>query len=62
MFLRGPKRWRRAGGLTRTYRSAGANEFYLVSMPHHPRASVIEAFSTWMRAFVEPGVLVLTQL
>jgi hypothetical protein len=51
MFLRGPKRWRRAGGLTRTYRSAGANEFYLVSMPHHPRASVIEAFSTWMRAF-----------
>ena len=24
--------------------------FYLVSMPHSPRASVIEAFSTWMRA------------
>jgi LysR family glycine cleavage system transcriptional activator len=24
--------------------------FYLVSMPHHPRAPVIEAFSTWMRA------------
>jgi LysR family transcriptional regulator, glycine cleavage system transcriptional activator len=23
--------------------------FYLVSMPHHPRAPVIEAFSTWMR-------------
>jgi LysR family transcriptional regulator, glycine cleavage system transcriptional activator len=24
--------------------------FYLVSMPHSPRARVIEAFSTWMRA------------
>ena len=24
--------------------------FYLVSMPHSPRAPVIEAFSTWMRA------------
>jgi LysR family transcriptional regulator, glycine cleavage system transcriptional activator len=24
--------------------------FYLVSMPHHPRAPVIEAFSAWMRA------------
>ena len=24
--------------------------FYLVSMAHHPRAPVIEAFSTWMRA------------
>ena len=24
--------------------------FYLVSMPHSPQASVIEAFSTWMRA------------
>jgi LysR family transcriptional regulator, glycine cleavage system transcriptional activator len=23
--------------------------FYLVSMPHHPRAPVIEAFSTWLR-------------
>ena len=25
--------------------------FYLVSMPHSPQAPVIEAFSTWMRAF-----------
>jgi LysR family glycine cleavage system transcriptional activator len=24
--------------------------FYLVSMAHRPRAPVIEAFSTWMRA------------
>jgi LysR family glycine cleavage system transcriptional activator len=24
--------------------------FYLVSMAHSPRAPVIEAFSTWMRA------------
>jgi LysR family transcriptional regulator, glycine cleavage system transcriptional activator len=24
--------------------------FYLVSMPHHPRAAVIEAFSAWMRS------------
>jgi LysR family glycine cleavage system transcriptional activator len=24
--------------------------FYLVSMPHHPRAPAIDAFSTWLRA------------
>ena len=24
--------------------------FYLVSMPHHPRAAAIDAFSSWMRA------------
>ena len=27
--------------------------FYLVSMPHSPRAPVIEAFSTWMRALTQ---------
>jgi DNA-binding transcriptional LysR family regulator len=30
--------------------------FYLVSMPHSPRAPVIEAFSRWMRAIqLKPG-------
>jgi LysR family glycine cleavage system transcriptional activator len=41
----------RSGQLVKAHRLAlPGYGFYLVSMPHSPRAPVIEAFSTWMRA------------
>lgn len=41
----------RAGRLVKAHPlSLPGYGFYLVSMPQSPRAAVIEAFSTWMRA------------